>query len=96
MKSCFLPATQQKENGEKVSKLNLKARLRFISMRHLDQERIRRFCVARSAKDVDRLLREIERANLWSLAERPFDLEGILAKWDEDGGLRWSTRAAPS
>ncbi len=38
--------------------------------------------MARAANDVDNLLLEIERANLWSLAERPFDLEGILAKWE--------------
>ena len=56
-------------------------------MRPLDKERIRGFCVARAAKDIDRLLHEIERANLWSLAERPFDLEGILSKWAEDNAL---------
>lgn len=53
----------------------------------LDRDRVRRFCVARSTKDIDHLLHEIERANLWGLAERPFDLEGILAKWDDDNAL---------
>ena len=38
-----------------------------------------------AAKKVDRLMREIKCGNLWSLAERPSDLEGILAKWDADG-----------
>ncbi len=33
------------------------------------------------------MLEEIERASLWSLAERPFDLEAILAKWERDQGL---------
>ena len=56
-------------------------------MRHLDKARIRRFCLARSAIDFDRLLREIERSNLLSLAERPFDLEGVLAKWERDSAL---------
>ena len=59
----------------------------LYTMRPLDEERIRRFCEARTAGQVDRLLREVERTNLWSLAERPFDLEGILAKWDSDGEL---------
>jgi hypothetical protein len=35
-------------------------------------------------RDVEHLLQEIERASLLSIAERPFDLEAILAKWDKD------------
>ena len=50
----------------------------------LDLERIRRYCNVRMVRDVEHLLQEIERANLWSLAERPFDLEAILAKWEKD------------
>ena len=59
----------------------------IYTLRPLDKDRVRRFCVAREAKDIERLLHEIERANLWSLAERPFDLEGILAKWADDNAL---------
>lgn len=61
--------------------------LTLYSMRPLDGSRIRQFCESRRANDIDRLLQEIERADLWSLAERPFDLEGILGKWDDDGAL---------
>ena len=50
----------------------------------LDLERIRRYCNARMVRDVEHLLQEIERASLWSLAERPFDFEAILAKWEKD------------
>lgn len=53
----------------------------------LDRSRIRQFCENRQANDVDRLLQELERADLWGLAERPFDLEGILTKWADDGIL---------
>lgn len=80
----FLPAKKQGENDEKDEQAKPQSALTIYTMRHLDQERIRHFCRARSAEDVDNLLREIERANLWSLAERPFDLEGILAKWAGD------------
>lgn len=77
-------AAPQEEVGENKAP---QSALTIYTMRPLDKERIRRFCLARAAKDIDSLLREIERANLWVLAERPFDLEGILAKWDEDNAL---------
>jgi len=83
----FLPVKQQRENEENSQQDKPQSTLTIYTMRHLDSERIRRFCIARSAKEVEQLLREIERANLWSLAERPFDLEGILAKWSEDEAL---------
>ncbi|CAG1021319.1 hypothetical protein MTYM_00920 [Methylococcales bacterium] len=57
------------------------------TMLPLNYERIRRFSEARGANDVDRLLAEIERCDLGSLAERPFDLESILAKWAKDNAL---------
>lgn len=85
--NLFLPAKQQREDGEEGQQAKPQSALTIYIMHHLDKERIRRFCMARSAKDVDRLLREIEHSNLWSLAERPFDLEGILAKWDIDSAL---------
>jgi len=83
----FLAAPQEGEDSEEDQQSEPQSALTIYTMRHLNEERIRRFCVARAAKDIDRLLHEIERANLWSLAERPFDLEGILAKWDEDSEL---------
>lgn len=83
----FLAAPQKGEVGEDVQKAEPQSMLTIYTMRPLDRDRIRRFCMACAAKDIDRLLHEIERANLWSLAERPFDLEGILAKWDEDNEL---------
>lgn len=83
----FLAAPQKKGLDEAGQQSNPQSALTIYTMRPLDKERIRRFCVARAVDDIDRLLREIERANLWSLAERPFDLEGILAKWAEDRAL---------
>jgi hypothetical protein len=83
----FLPIQQEGQDSEESAQVGPQSALTVYVMRPLDEERIRCFCVARAAKDIDRLLHEIERANLWSLAERPFDLEGILAKWDEDNEL---------
>ena len=83
----FLPDQHEEQDSERGAEAKPKSALTIYILRPLDDERIRRFCVARDAKNVDTLLPEIERANLWSLAERPFDLEGILAKWDEDSKL---------
>jgi hypothetical protein len=83
----FLAAPQASEVGEEGQQSEPLSALTIYTMRPLDKERIRRFCVARAAKDIDRLLHEIERANLRSLAERPFDLEGILTKWAGDNAL---------
>lgn len=83
----FFAAPQKDEQGKDDHRLEPQSALTIFTLRPLDTERARQFCVAREAKDVDRLLHEIERANLWSLAERPFDLEGILSKWSEDGIL---------
>lgn len=83
----FLPAPPKGEDGEEAQQSEPQSALTIYTMRPLDKERIRRFCVAREAEDINLLLHEIERANLWSLAERPFDLESILAKWDMDNAL---------
>jgi hypothetical protein len=82
----FIPAPQDNhDDGDRQSETS--SALTIYTMLSLDSERIRRFCEARGACDIDRLLLEIERGNLWSLAERPFDLEGILFKWAEDNAL---------
>lgn len=83
----FLPAPQGGEGDKDVQQAEPQSTLTIYTMRPLDKDRVRRFCIAREAKEVDQLLHEIERANLWSLAERPFDLEGILIKWAEDNAL---------
>lgn len=81
----YLPAAQTEEHGDRQA--TPQSALTVFTMRPLDEGRIRRFCVARAAENVDGLIREIDRADVWSLAERPFDLEAILAKWAEDNAL---------
>ena len=83
----YLPAAQTEEDGDGYRQAKPQSALTIFTMRPLDEGRIRRFCVARAAENVDGLIREIDRADVWSLAERPFDLEGILAKWAEDYAL---------
>lgn len=83
----YLPAPQTEDDGEDDQQATPQSALTVFTMRPLDEGRIRRFCAAREVENVDGLIREIDRADLWSLAERPFDLEGILAKWAEDNAL---------
>lgn len=83
----FFPVQHEDHDSEEGAQTKPQSGLTIYVMRPLDEERIRRFCAAYAVQDIDRLLSEIERANLWFLAERPFDLEGILAKWDEDKKL---------
>lgn len=48
----------------------------------LNREDIRQFAVHRAADRVDEMLGAIDRANLWSLAERPFDLDQLIESWN--------------
>ena len=83
----FLPSSSEVDKVGENEAVKAQSSLKIYTLRHLDEERIRRFCMTRSAKDIDRLINEIARTNLWSLAERPFDLDGILAKWAEGSEL---------
>lgn len=83
----YLPAPRAEEDWEDEQQTTPQSALTVFTIRPLDEGRIRRFCVAKSAENIDSLVREIDRADLWSLAERPFDLEGILVKWSEDNAL---------
>lgn len=53
----------------------------------LDEASIRIFADHRNAPQIDRLIDELKRTNLTPMAERPFDLEGISAKWKADQTL---------
>lgn len=53
----------------------------------LDENGIRSFAEHCGAPQVDRLISELQRANLMSVAARPFDLEAILGKWEDDQTL---------
>lgn len=58
--------------------------LRVYLLDPLDENGIRIFANHRGTPQVDRLILELQRANLMPMAARPFDLEGVLAKWETD------------
>jgi len=61
--------------------------LRVYLLDPLDEDGIRTFANHRGTPQVDRLIDDLNRANLMSMAARPFDLEGILDKWKTDQTL---------
>jgi len=48
----------------------------------LDRDDIRIYSSHRDVDDVEGMLGAIDRADLWSLAERPFDLDDLTAAWN--------------
>lgn len=64
-----------------------KSSLSIYMLDPLDETGIRKFASYRGAPEVDRLIIELQRANLMSMAARPFDLDGILGKWGSDQSL---------
>jgi hypothetical protein len=61
--------------------------LRVYLLDPLGENGIRTFATQRGTPQVDRLILELQRKNLMSVAARPFDLEGIIAKWKTDQAL---------
>ncbi|CDT62423.1 conserved hypothetical protein [Vibrio coralliirubri] len=83
----FLPSASEGIKTQEGNVAKKKSSLKIYTLRHLDEDRIHQFCTTRLTKDLGRLINEIARTNLWSLAERPFDLDGILAKWADENEL---------
>ena len=61
--------------------------LRVYLLDPLDESGIRNFASYRGTPQIDKLILELQRASLMPMAARPFDLEGILAKWKTDQTL---------
>lgn len=61
--------------------------LKVFQLKPLDIDEIRLFAAHRSASRIEDFVTTIERADVMDLAGRPFDLEGLIAKWNSDGAL---------
>lgn len=83
----FLAAKKHEDDNTEDNLTLPQSALTVYRMSPLDKERIRCFCEKRSVNDIDELLREIDRASIWSLAQRPLDLDSILSKWRKDKKL---------
>ena len=83
----FFPDTMSEKSNSLSKASQINSALKLYGMRPLDEERIRCFCNERGMSNVRGFLREVEKTNLWGLAERPFDLEGMICKWNDDKTL---------
>ncbi len=82
-KILFHPLAERSEADDSSEQSEPQSAISIYLLRPLNRDQIQHFCNARNVNNVNQLLEEIERDSLWSLAERPFDLEAILAKWEK-------------
>ncbi|WP_167226828.1 hypothetical protein [Pelagibius litoralis] len=61
--------------------------IRYFTLRGLTAEQMRTFAMAHGVGDADNLVQEIEREDVFSLANRPKDLEDIIEFWRANGRL---------
>jgi len=80
--------TEERPDTDKNSKEAKKeSALKVYKMLPLDYNQIQKFCTKRSVTDLEDFILEIKRNNLESLTERPFDLDGLISKWNDDKEL---------
>ena len=91
----YLPYSLPKKNAEyrnssqfdeSESSQNVSA-LKVFNLNPLTTLDIRQFASFYNISDIDTLIDELERTNLSVLSSRPFDLEGILDKWNSENKL---------
>ena len=83
----FANTEEQDSQGDSPQDAGPTSALKIYVLEPLNSDQIRIFGKERSTPDIDGFIEEIERAHLWTLAERPFDLEGMLEKWGDDTAL---------
>ena len=86
-KLCLPEGTESEQIDSDAESNNNNSSLKVLQLKPLDGDRIKHYCFVRGVENLDELLYEINRLSLWSLAERPFDLESIIDKWKEDNAL---------
>lgn len=70
----------------------IKSSLKVYTLCPLNISQIEQFCSMRSVENTKLFLEEIQKYNLISLAERPFDLENMILKWKDDKELGSRTK----
>lgn len=83
---CLSDQTLEVENSSN-RKDEAESAVKVFILKPLDEDDIRLYAQVRNAAEVDRLIADLHRTNLMSLAARPFDLDAILAKWHSDRAL---------
>lgn len=73
------------KNSSEDEKIN--SSLKVYTLCPLNTSQIEQFCSVRSVENIKLFLDEIQKYNLISFAERPFDLENMISKWKDDKKL---------
>ncbi len=79
------PTGEDVDPGDKITAEG--TGLKVLQLKPLDMDEIRFFAAHRSASRIEDFVTAIERADVMDQAGRPFDLEGLIAKWNSDGAL---------
>ncbi|MFY0639787.1 MAG: hypothetical protein JXR16_01995 [Bermanella sp.] len=58
--------------------------LHIFSLEPLSLKDVKQFSNHRGVKEIELFIQAIERANLIEMAARPFDLDGLIQKWNDD------------
>jgi len=74
-------------SGEPAPKREPESALKVFRLGPLKRDEIRLFASYYSVGDIEAFLDAIERADLMSLAEKPFDLRSLIEKWQADRQL---------
>ncbi|MFN3725274.1 MAG: hypothetical protein ACK4SZ_03100 [Allosphingosinicella sp.] len=80
-------APPQDEAGAEASDEKPSSALEIFRLAGLKLDEIRLFASHYAVDDVNAFVAAIDRANLMPLAERPFDLKALIAKWKADRDL---------
>lgn len=76
-----------KGDNKKALNDNKENSIKVVVLSPLGYEEIESFCNIRQVYNIDKLMDEIKKFDLLGLAERPFDLENIIKKWNDIGKL---------
>ncbi len=85
-----LPFKAPKQESENLSSRNDKKEespVKIYVLKALDVDDIRFFARHYATSNIEQLIVELQRSNLVEMASRPFDLVGLLSKWQSDGEL---------
>lgn len=85
--ALFIPSIEEAKQLDSSGNEKPSSALKIYSLQPLDKQRISEYCDVRGIEDTKQLLDEVDRLGLWNLAERPFDLDAIIAKWANDKSL---------
>jgi len=81
------PSTDTSVSSARKDKANSSAPFRIVTLEGLSREQVETFAAARGVNDTKAFGDAIERADAWSFAALPQDLEDLIASWLKRGAI---------